>query len=338
VRLIVLCSAFVVASCYAPSIADCTLTCAAGSVCPSGFDCVDNYCRVTGMTNQCLNDAGSDLDGSPDGSPDVDSDMDGLSDADDNCRFVANADQLNEDMDELGDVCDPCPPFRTYAAPGNPNADANVDTDGDGVGDGCDPRPAVAGEHLRLFVGFSGTTAPPGSQSLGPASAWAFTGGRAIATGSGTQLVALLWDVPIDAQQRAFVSSRIEIVSFRAVNGARAAGVADSVDLDTGRSAACVIGLDDPGAPHLMLLDTQLASDVIITKSPDVAGAGAGVMTNLVGNRQPESMGTSHLCTSALANVIATPTLVSSSTRLLGLRARGVTAAFSWLMVVDSPL
>ena len=35
-----------------------------------------------------------------------DTDNDGVNDDDDNCKFVANADQLDTDLDGLGDTCD----------------------------------------------------------------------------------------------------------------------------------------------------------------------------------------------------------------------------------------
>jgi spore coat protein A len=69
----------------------------------------------------------------------ADADADGVPDADDNCPAVANADQADADLDEIGNVCDPC-----------------TDTDGDGYGDpgfpantcpldGCPTDPAKSG-------------------------------------------------------------------------------------------------------------------------------------------------------------------------------------------------
>ncbi len=59
-----------------------------------------------------------------------DADLDGVSDADDNCPAVANANQADGDADGLGDACDNCP------SAWNPS---QADTDQDGPGDACDP-------------------------------------------------------------------------------------------------------------------------------------------------------------------------------------------------------
>jgi MYXO-CTERM domain-containing protein len=63
------------------------------------------------------------------GEEDGDVDADGVSNADDNCFEVSNADQANVDGDGQGDACDPCP------------ADELDDTDLDGVCDSDDACP-----------------------------------------------------------------------------------------------------------------------------------------------------------------------------------------------------
>ena len=80
---------------------------------------------------------------------DLDSDNDGICDSEDNCPFLYNIGQLDEDMDGAGDLCDLCK--------GKPNIDSDndkicdsldncpfienlnqIDTDNDKVGDKCD--------------------------------------------------------------------------------------------------------------------------------------------------------------------------------------------------------
>lgn len=84
--------------------------------------------------------------------PVADRDEDGVPDEEDNCPDVANPDQLDTDLDGVGDACDPCPLDADDDADGdgvcgdvdncpevaNPEQE---DSDGDGLGDPCDPTP-----------------------------------------------------------------------------------------------------------------------------------------------------------------------------------------------------
>jgi len=73
---------------------------------------------------------------------DPDNDGDGLGDNEDNCPAIANADQADFDLDDLGDVCDSDKDGdgvdnTSDSCPATPNA-GQEDNDGDGIGNACE--------------------------------------------------------------------------------------------------------------------------------------------------------------------------------------------------------
>lgn len=115
-----------------------------------------------------------------------DVDGDSVMNADDNCPADSNPMQENEDGDEFGDVCDPCPPFNGAAD--------NVDGDGDGVGDSCDPDQTVPGNRIELFAGFSVPSAI--DPTAIPMAQWSFAGGEAQLASTANQRSLLVWPMP----------------------------------------------------------------------------------------------------------------------------------------------
>jgi len=88
----------------------------------------------------------------------ADRDHDGIPDSDDNCPDLANPSQHDEDGDGLGDACDHCPHLPVLP---------DVDGDGDGVGDACDPDPTTPGNSIVEFLTFEDTTLPADWTNLG---------------------------------------------------------------------------------------------------------------------------------------------------------------------------
>ncbi|MDD5425354.1 MAG: hypothetical protein PHN52_02545 [candidate division Zixibacteria bacterium] len=109
-----------------------------------------------------------------------DSDNDGVGNDCDNCPQVYNPEQVDVDMDFIGDACDDCVDwdkdgYGNPGVPGNTCADDNcpydynpdqLDSDGDGIGDVCDTRSAVwdtvTTPCLQLTVGSNGNYANRG--------------------------------------------------------------------------------------------------------------------------------------------------------------------------------
>jgi hypothetical protein len=141
-----------VAGCYNPSI---QAGGACSTTCPGDLVCIDHVCVPPGTVPQ--SDGGGLLPDSPpvDALPDAnlidgppgDADADTITDNLDNCPSKANLDQHDEDVDLIGDVCDPCPHLAGNAA----------DQDGDGVGDICDPQMAIAKQRILFFDPFTTT-------------------------------------------------------------------------------------------------------------------------------------------------------------------------------------
>ena len=74
----------------------------------------------------------------------VDTDGDSVCDEEDNCKLVANTNQLDQDSDGVGNACDNCP---TISNPGQ------EDSDQDGTGDACENGSPICTETSQTLTG-----------------------------------------------------------------------------------------------------------------------------------------------------------------------------------------
>ncbi|MBP6629250.1 MAG: hypothetical protein KBG28_17005 [Kofleriaceae bacterium] len=130
------------------------LPCGPALPCPVDQACVAGTCQAGSSTDAGGIDTGGSVDGGPmpgpDAGPDADDDADGIRNGADNCPARANPDQHDEDLDTLGDRCDPCPWDGTDSD--------EADADGDGLTGTCDPSEG-ADHDLAVFVPFTGPVA-----------------------------------------------------------------------------------------------------------------------------------------------------------------------------------
>jgi hypothetical protein len=300
------------AACYAPA-APTGVPCDPDAPrCPGGQQCV----AVAGG-HACTGTGGGDPDASPggDGSPDLDGDGDGVLNAGDNCPEHANPGQADEDGDALGDACDPCPPFA-----------GGGDDDGDGVGDLCDPRPQLGGDRIAFFEGFAGLAGglPAGWAASG---SWTADGGELRFTAQGTELGTLV--VPHPSTDRQSLSTIATITALTAAGGG-SIGIVDRFD------AAGTIGVHCGGGRTgntalLGLIDASNGTFLASTPHAFAVGTIYRLELRRAGNdyecRNTDPNGDLQILT---AN--AAPNGAS-----IGLRGRIASAAYPWLLVVDSP-
>jgi hypothetical protein len=244
-----------------------------------------------------------------DASGDVDSD--GIQNDKDFCEHVAGGDH-DEDIDGIGDECDPCP----IAKPST-----TAQTDGDGVDGACDPDTSRPGDKIVLFNGFN---AAPTSLPSG----WKIQGGEAIFTPTGPNAVGQLdFMVPVPSNHMAIqVGYRIDSVDPGATEAD--AGVVSFIVLPVKPPPILCVG-SRRGPLDQLLLDT---------------GSGS-VTSDLMNLFNPASLyrigeqldGTTAKC--ALASDKETGAIQGSTDgsalNQVGLYARGATVRFAYLLVTQ---
>lgn len=137
----------IAAGCFDPN-AQPGSPCGENGACPGALVCVNGTCQRDGSDPDASIDsppADAEVDAMIDAlTTPTDNDGDGVTNMQDNCVAMSNADQHDEDADSVGDVCDNCPHVA--------NANQANAMDSDSVGDVCDPNPTLGGDSIARFL------------------------------------------------------------------------------------------------------------------------------------------------------------------------------------------
>jgi len=305
------------AGCFAPHASTGAACDPAIDNCPSGQSCTAQaggyFCTDEGggPSDASSGDDGLDVDGPP-----GDVDGDGVANAADNCPNKSNPTQADEDLDTLGDACDPCPPIA-----------ANSDGDGDGVGDACDPHPTVGGDQLVLFEGFAG----------GIPTAWLNQGGWT-AVGGDARIVssdgAVSWLGPMlapAAHSAATIAFVPETLHNATTNGF---GVADPIATAGGAGISCQMLTGTAGQTRGGLVNLATGG---VFDAQDLAWAvNDSMIAAFVRTDTKHDCVVSNTTTPGAVTTSYTGT-VNATLPMLAIRSRNVTGRVRWLMYVTSP-
>lgn len=284
---------------------------------PAGVPCDPAAPRCPG-DQRCVASAGGHVCGGDSGEPDAgggspsDLDGDGVPNAMDNCPERANPAQANEDSDALGDACDPCPPFA-----------GGADADGDGVGDACDPYPQAGGDRIVFFEGFAAGL-PPGWTARG---SWTVAGGELRFAADNGDLGTLVAPHPSTDRQSLYTIATITALS---ANLGGSLGVVDRFDAAGAAGVHC--GGGRSGDTELLgLINASNGTFHDSVPHPFAVGTTYRLELRRTGNdyecrnRDPNGE-----LQSARANAAPTGALI-------GFRGRIASAAYPWILVIDSP-
>ncbi len=275
-----------------------------GDECSLTSPCGDGaVCDFTDPAGPVCIDADGDLDG------------DGISNALDFCNHAPGG-AFDEDRDGIGDDCDRCPIAPPASSP---------DRDSDEVDSPCDPDPDVDGDQIVAYSGFN----EPLPANWMATAAWEIVGGEAIARS--TDIVnneVLVAPLPLVSQHVAVFSQyRIDALDPNATS--HRAGVVTVDQRPAGGTDVTCAGVRTGGEDNLLLDTTvNVASDSFMIDLFDDAG-----LYRLTLALDNSNAGCAMAAGSETGATTATTN--GEAPNQGGLTAKGVTARFQYLLVVQ---
>lgn len=278
-----------------------------GGDCSQDAVCTDGaVCDFTDPDGPVCIDGTGDLDG------------DGLQNSKDFCNHVAGG-AFDEDRDGIGDDCDKCPIAPPEDGP---------EPDGDDVDSPCDPDPVEPGDQIVAFSGFNDGVLPDNWMAT---AGWTFVGGEAIATSqSSVNNEVLVAPLPLVSRNVAvFSECRIDALDPEATTNR--AGVVTVDQRPAGGTDATCVG-NRAGNVDSLVLDTTLnAATRMFPAEEDLFDTADLYRLTLAINNANAGCA---LKSGPLTGAITADTNGESMNQG-GLTAKGVTARFQYLLVVQ---
>ncbi len=230
----------------------------------------------------------------------------------DNCPGVDNPSQANYDGDAFGDACDPCPPIAN---------DAPIDTDGDGVSDDCDPDPRSPGDRIIRFQALRdglGAGTADGTWSLVPE-------GVSVDVAAGAHA---WFGTPSPAGARISVIAAVAPSDLRNLPTYAGIGVIAEHEAGSDNAVSCQLVETPLGQRRLSLIQTAL--------EVGLAGVDHAFATGAVEVVTLTKTGSGYRCRAG-ATEITGRSSSSASVPEVGLRARGASGVYRWMLVIARP-
>lgn len=273
-----------------------------GKPCSLDDPCSDGVCDFTDPNGPVCIDGDGDLDG------------DGITNSKDFCNHEPGG-AFDEDRDGIGDECDKCPIAAPLADP---------DPDGDEVDSPCDPDPRVAGDQIAIFEGFNTPALPAGFMA---SANWQFLTGEVIATADAVTEEEMTTQLPLVSQQ-VVIFGQYRIDNVNAASTQNLAGVLGRDERPAGGSEIRCSGTRTGGTDRLILITDTMSSTATFADLFDAAS-----LYRVTLKLDRTEAGCAMIADDEEG--AAQATTGGEAMNRAGLVARGVTARFQFLLVVQ---